>query len=113
MRACRNTRPAIRERAYFITSIKYRAALLRAVRAHARINWHFGARTVAPAALLGRADARRRDAGDVSVHRRGAATKQMPARRPAGFAARSHTTPGIARRSRLTSGLGGLQQNAK
>ncbi len=35
---------------------------------------HFGA-------SAGRADARRRDAGDAGVHRRGAATKQMPARR--------------------------------
>ncbi|HYK90752.1 MAG TPA: hypothetical protein VE398_18410, partial [Acidobacteriota bacterium] len=33
--------------------------------------------------LLGRADARRRDAGDIGVYRRGAATKQMPARRRA------------------------------
>jgi hypothetical protein len=33
-------------------------------------------------ASAGRADARRRDAGDV-VHRRGAATQQMPARRRA------------------------------
>ena len=37
---------------------------------------HFGARA-------GRADARRRDAGDAAVHRRGAATPQMPARRRA------------------------------
>ena len=37
---------------------------------------HFGARA-------GRADARRRDAGDASEHRRGAATPQMPARRRA------------------------------
>src|SRR5207249_9181566 len=78
---------------------------------------HFGA-------SAGRADARRRDAVDVG-HRRGAATKQMPAaaplraaaRRPAGFVARSsHTAPdapGIARRSRLASGPGGLQQNVK
>ena len=36
------------------------------------------------------------------------------ARRPAGFVARSsHTAPGIARRSRLASGPGGLQQNVK
>ncbi|HYK92282.1 MAG TPA: hypothetical protein VE398_26210, partial [Acidobacteriota bacterium] len=49
----------------------------------ARINSHFGASTVAPAALLGRADARRRDAGDIGVYRRGAATKQMPAHRRA------------------------------
>ncbi len=66
---------------------------------------------------------------------RGAATKAMPvciveerqqsryapfaaaplraaARRPAGFVARSsHTAPDIARRSRLASGPGGLQQN--
>ncbi|PYU99409.1 MAG: hypothetical protein DMG10_25100 [Acidobacteria bacterium] len=36
------------------------------------------------------------------------------ARRPAGFVARSsHTAPGIARRSRLASGPGGLQQNGK
>jgi len=35
-------------------------------------------------------------------------------RRPAGFVARSsHTAPGIARRSRLASGPGGLQQNVK
>jgi len=37
---------------------------------------HFGARA-------GRADARRRDAGDAAVHRRGAATPQIPARRRA------------------------------
>ena len=43
-----------------------------------------------------------------------AAPFQAAARRPAGFVARSsHTTPGIARRSRLTSGTGGRQQNAK
>ncbi|MGA2261055.1 MAG: hypothetical protein ABSH28_06445, partial [Acidobacteriota bacterium] len=34
-------------------------------------------------ASAGRADARRRDAGDAGVHRRGAATPQMPARRRA------------------------------
>ncbi len=45
------------------------------LRARAEINSHFGA-------SAGRADARRRDAGDVG-HRRGAATKQMPARRRA------------------------------
>src|SRR5437773_5454653 len=38
----------------------------------------------------------------------------LAARRPAGFVARSsHTAPGIARRSRLASGPGGLQQNGK
>jgi hypothetical protein len=37
--------------------------------------------TVPPAALLAGADARRRDAGDVAVHRRGAPTQQMPPRR--------------------------------
>ncbi|HYK89101.1 MAG TPA: hypothetical protein VE398_10045, partial [Acidobacteriota bacterium] len=68
-------------------------------------------------------DARRRDAGDIGVYRRGAATKQMPARRRAlsgcGPQARwlccSLLTypPGIARRSRLASGPGGLQQNTK
>ena len=46
----------------------------------------------------------------------GAAPLRAAARRPAGFVARSsHTTPdtpGIARRSRLASGPGGLQQNA-
>ena len=46
------------------------------LRVRARISWHFGA-------SAGRADARRRDAGDAAVHRRGAATKQMPARRRA------------------------------
>ena len=50
------------------------------LRAHAKINWHFGG-------SFGRADARRRDAGDVSAHRRGAGTKQMPARSPAPRAA--------------------------
>ncbi len=45
------------------------------LRARAEINSHFGA-------SAGRADARRRDEGDVG-HRRGAATKQMPARRRA------------------------------
>ena len=83
------------------------------LRARAEINSHFGA-------SAGRADARRRDEVDVG-HRRGAATRQMPARRrapagcgPAGFVARSsHTAPGIARRSRLASGPGGLQQNVK
>jgi hypothetical protein len=44
-------------------------------------------------------------------HRRGAATQQMPARRPAGVVARSlHTRP-HARRSRLASGPGGQQQS--
>src|SRR5947207_9574123 len=86
------------------------------LRARAEINSHFGA-------SAGRADARRRDAGDVG-HRRGAATKPIralaaaplraAARRPAGFVARSsHTAPGIARRSRLASGPGGQQQNVK
>src|SRR6266705_3412640 len=42
-----------------------------------------------------------------------AAPLRAAARRPAGFVARSsHTAPGIARRSRLASGPGGLQQNA-
>ncbi|PYU89101.1 MAG: hypothetical protein DMG08_22870 [Acidobacteria bacterium] len=42
------------------------------------------------------------------------AAAPLRARRPAGFVARSsHTTPGIARRSRLASGPGGLQQNGK
>src|SRR6266498_2477661 len=41
-----------------------------------------------------------------------AAPLRAAARRPAGFVARSsHTTPGIARRSRLASGPGGLQQS--
>ena len=86
------------------------------LRASAEINSHFGA-------SAGRADARRRDEGDVG-HRRGAATKPIralaaaplraAARRPAGFVARSsHSAPGIARRSRLASGPGGLQQNGK
>jgi len=44
----------------------------------------------------------------------GAAPFQAAARRPAGFVARSsHTTPGIARRSRLAGRPGGQQQNAK
>ena len=47
----------------------------------------------------------------------GDAPLRAAARRPAGFVARSsHTAPGapgIARRSRLASGPGGLQQNAK
>src|SRR5213592_3266121 len=43
-----------------------------------------------------------------------AAPLRAAARRPAGFVARSsHTAPGIARRSRLASGPGGLQQNGK
>ncbi len=46
------------------------------LRARSRIDSHSGA-------SAGRADARRRDAGDISVYRRGAATKQMPARRRA------------------------------
>src|SRR5204863_3424030 len=45
------------------------------LRARAEINSHFGA-------SAGRADARRRDEGDVG-HRRGAATKEMPSRRRA------------------------------
>src|SRR5436305_8251036 len=84
------------------------------LRARAEINSHFGA-------SAGRADARRRDEGDVG-HRRGAATKPIralaaaplraAARRLAGFVARSsHTAPGIARRSRLASGPGGLPQH--
>src|SRR5512136_2417813 len=41
-----------------------------------------------------------------------AAPLRAVARRPAGFVARSsHTTPRIARRSRLASGPGGLQQS--
>jgi len=45
---------------------------------------------------------------------RGAAPLRAAARRLAGFVARSsHTAPGIARRSRLASGPGGLQQNVK
>src|SRR5919109_1518740 len=86
------------------------------LRARAEINSHFGA-------SAGRADARRRDAGDAGAHRRGAATKPISAlaaaplraaaRRPAGFVARSSRTPGTARRSRLASGPGGLQQNVK
>src|SRR5437867_13292012 len=44
----------------------------------------------------------------------GAAPLRAAARRLAGFVARSsHTAPGIARRSRLASGPGGLQQNVK
>src|SRR5207249_117909 len=43
-----------------------------------------------------------------------AAPLRAAARRPSGFVARSsHTAPGIARRSRLASGPGGLQQNVK
>ena len=43
-----------------------------------------------------------------------AAPRRAAARRPAGCVARSsHTAPGIARRSRLASGPGGLQQNVK
>ena len=43
-----------------------------------------------------------------------AALLRAAAPRPAGFVARSsHTAPGIARRSRLASGPGGLEQNAK
>src|SRR5213079_2157921 len=43
-----------------------------------------------------------------------AAPLRAAARRPAGFVARSsHTAPGKARRSRLASGPGGLQQNVK
>src|SRR5438309_9426862 len=43
-----------------------------------------------------------------------AAPLRAAARRLAGFGARSsHTAPGIARRSRLASGPGGLQQNVK
>src|SRR5437867_13154161 len=43
-----------------------------------------------------------------------AAPLRAVARRLAGFVARSsHTAPGIARRSRLASGPGGLQQNVK
>src|SRR5437870_11310955 len=52
-----------------------RVILRQLLRARAEINSHFGA-------SAGRADARRRDEGDVG-HRRGAATKQMPARRRA------------------------------
>src|SRR5947208_8491022 len=55
-------------------AIKSSSAAL-TLRARAEINSHFGA-------SAGRADARRRDEGDVG-HRRGAATKQMPARRRA------------------------------
>ena len=75
---------------------------------------HFGA-------SAGRADARRRDAGDAGVHRRGAATKQMPARRraPPGCGPQARWLccslltyrTGYARRSRLASGPGGQQQN--
>src|SRR5206468_3197858 len=85
------------------------------LRARAEITSHFGA-------SAGRADARRRDEGDVG-HRRGAATKPIRALAaaplrpaglrgavPAGIVARSsHTAPGIARRSRLASGNCGTQ----
>ena len=84
------------------------------LRARAEITSHFGA-------SAGRADARRRDEVDVG-HRRGAATKQMPARRraPSGCGPQARWLccslltygPGIARRSRLASGPGGQQQNA-
>src|SRR5438034_11278826 len=96
-------------------AIKSSSATL-TLRARAEINSHFGA-------SAGRANARRRDEGDVG-HRRGAATKPIralaaaplraAAPRPAGVVARSsHTAPGIARRSRLASGPGGRQQNVK
>ena len=52
-----------------------RTNVARLLRGCAKISSHSGA-------SAGRADARRRDAGDV-VHRRGAATQQMPARRRA------------------------------
>src|SRR5947199_7827027 len=43
-----------------------------------------------------------------------AAPLRAAARKPAGFVARSsHTAPGIARRSRLASGPGGLQQSVR
>ncbi len=97
----------------FRPAAEYVAAFMKSCpKARAEINSHFGA-------SAGRADARRRDEGDVG-HRRGAATKPIralrrrapAARRPAGFVARSsHTSPGIARRSRLASGPGGQQQN--
>ena len=51
--------------------------------------------TVPPAALLVGADARRRDAGDVGVYRRGATTPQMP--RAAGTR-RAHGCCGRSRR---------------
>src|SRR5438874_4956043 len=83
------------------------------LRARAEINSHFGA-------SAGRADARRREEGDVG-HRRGAATKQMPARRraPPGCGPQARWlccslltySLGIARRSRLASGPGGQQQS--
>jgi hypothetical protein len=60
----------------FWTIIAKAGLNLQKLRARARINWHFGA-------SAGWAAARRRDAGDVGVHRRGAATKQMPTRRRA------------------------------
>src|SRR6059036_1490375 len=51
--------------------------------------------------------------GNKADTRPAAAPLRAAARRPAGIVARSsHTALGIARRSRLASGPGGLQQNA-
>src|SRR5438034_8741535 len=96
-------------------AIKSSSATL-TLRARAEINSHFGA-------SAGRANARRRDEGDVG-HRRGAATKPIralaaaplraAARRLPGFVTpSSHTPPGIAPRSRLASGPRGRPQQAK
>src|SRR6266540_1743160 len=85
------------------------------LRVRARIGWHFGA-------SAGEADARRRDAGDVVISSRSgnaAAPLRAAARRAAGRSSGwlccSLLTYGlgIARRSRLASGPGGLQQNVK
>ena len=71
-------------------------------------------------ASAGWADARCRDAGHVRFDRRGAATKQMPARRRApsgrgprlaGFCCLLLTYYRYARRRRLASEPGGQQQN--
>ena len=58
-----------------ISDLEVLVQLVRSLRGCAKINSHFGA-------SAGRADARRRDAGNV-VHCRGAATPQTPARRRA------------------------------
>jgi hypothetical protein len=85
------------------------------VRACAEMNSHSGA-------SAGRADARRRDAGDaVPSSRSGSAADVRPpprpcglwARRPPGVVARSLHTTRHARRSRLTRGPGSLQQNVR
>ena len=77
----------------------------RVLRVRAKISSHSGA-------SAGRADARRRDAGDV-LHRRGAATPQMPARRRAPQGGRLANIRLTMRHFQQNPSLKTLPQNVK